>query len=109
MTETYEKYRGADAVILRHSSGQIRRLDPRRVNDDVLSTAKQAGWEPYDQPKDGFRTMRKRTRKQMERLIADGAVATEPQPHQTYGPDVFVVDVPVATLGGAGKPAGSEG
>lgn len=101
-----EKYRGTDAVILRHPSGQVLRLDPARVDDKVLTEAKRAGWQPYDPPKDGFRKRKKRTKADMRRLIDEGIVATEPQTPQTYGPETFVVDVPLGSLSGGGQDLG---
>ena len=106
MSERPEKYRGADAVILRHPELGVIRLDPKRFSDAAAKDARRAGWEPYESPEDGFRKRPRRTKADMERLIREGVVATEPQAHQEYGPETFVFELPLGSLGGEGKDAG---
>lgn len=96
-----DKYRAADAVIYIHPEKGVIRLDPERVDDDTQKLAKKHGWTQNEPAKDGFRPRRKRTKSDMKRLIEEGVVAdpaTGGQPHQTYGEDVFVVDVPLGKL-----------
>ncbi|MBA3580532.1 MAG: hypothetical protein H0W42_11170 [Gemmatimonadaceae bacterium] len=102
-----DKYRNDDAVILRHDGGGVLRLDPARFGDDARKAAKKEGWVEQEPQKDGFRKRRKRTAADMKRLIAEGIVAdpaTGGQPHQEYGPETFVFNVPLGTLGGETKP-----
>ena len=109
MGETVEKYRNADAVILRHPDAGVLRLDPTRYGDDAAKAAKKEGWTEAPPQKDGFRKRRKRD---MAKLVREGVVAdpaTGGQPHQEYGPDVFVVKVPVGRMAGeAHVPDGKE-
>jgi hypothetical protein len=104
-----EKYRAADAVILRHPDAGVLRLDPARYGDDAAQAAKKEGWAEAPPRPDGFRTRRKRD---MAKLMREGVIAdpaTGGQPHQEYGPEVFVVNVPVGRMGAAGlAPDGKE-
>jgi hypothetical protein len=103
-----EKYRGADAVILRHPEKGILRLDPARFTDAARKDATKAGWVETPPQPDGFRKPRKRAKGEMARLIKEGVVADPAvggQPHQEYGPDTFVFDLPLGQVGAEGKPA----
>ena len=106
MSERPEKYRGADAVILRHPEKGIVRLDPKRFGDAAAREAKRAGWEPYDAEAAASRPRRTRRKADMERLIREGVVATEPQAHQEYDPETFVFELPLGRMGAEGKDAG---
>lgn len=105
-----DKYRQPDATIFVHpASGNTLRLDPALVDGDTHKAAKKSDWQEYTPPEDGFRDRRKRSKADMKRLIAEGIVADPavgPQPHQTYGPEVFVIDVPLGRLGAAGNKTG---
>jgi hypothetical protein len=96
-------------VILRHPSGSILRLDPERYDEVAAQLAQENGWEPYTPPPDGFRPRRVRSPEEIQRLIAGGDVAdpaTGGQPHQSYGPETFVIEVPTGGVKGEGQTPG---
>jgi hypothetical protein len=103
-------YGGTDAIVMLHpDSGLVMRMDPAKVDDDMLKAAKKAGWTPYDVPKEGFRKNRKRGKGWLQKAIKDGSVADPdagPPEHQTYPPEAFVVEVPVLRADGDSPPAG---
>ena len=107
-----EKFRGQGAVVLIHPDmpGQLR-LDPDRVTKKVLAEAKKAGWTRVETSDGGFRHYPKGRAARIKELIASGEVADPkagPQAPQEYGPETFVVEVPLGTLEGRGvEPQGS--
>lgn len=95
-----EKYRGEDAVILRHPDAGVLRLDPQRYGEGAANAAQREGWTETPPQPDGFRKRRKRD---MAKLMREGVVAdpeTGGQPHQEYSPETFVVSVPVGRMTG---------